>query len=435
MKDKGKAIPEKPEELAELLADDARRTEVFASADSTKEFLASYVKATNKAGEVAKLVTEGITQELPKILKGFGVDRPDMTPKDVAKLPRGYNKRAIGAGIDNVFEDHIDYLKATWYKNPERDTDERVRKIRAYSTGTPSDGGFLVPETLRSTLLAVSLESAIVRPRAMIVPMESLTVPFPTVDSPSNAKGQLYGGIATGWTKEGEAFTPSSATFGRMLLECKKLTAYAEVPNELLSDSIVSLEAFLNAKVPEAIAFEEDYAFLNGTGVGEPEGVLLSKAIVAVARNTPAHIKYADVIAMFSRMLPASLGRGVWLASIDSFTDIAQMALNVGLGGSAVWMGNAVGGPPVSILGRPVIFTEKNAALGSRNDLCFIDFGYYLVGDRQLMTQASSQDYKFGNDMTAYRWIERLDGRGWLAQAITPRNGGADLSPFVTLDT
>jgi len=429
------AIPETSEELAELLMDDARRTAIFADPEQSKEFLAAYSKATNKVGDVSKLVSEQVTAELTKFLKEQGVSRPDLTPEKIAAMPKGHNKKAIGAGIDNVFEDHTDYLKATWFKNPERDGDERIRKIRAYSTGTPSDGGFLVPETLRSQLLAVALETAIVRPRAFIVPMESLSVPFPTVDSPSNAKGSLYGGIATGWTKEGEAFTPSSATFGRMVLECKKLTAYAEVPNELLSDSILSLEAFLNQRVPEAIAFEEDCAFLTGTGVGEPEGLLLSKAVVLVARDTPAHIKYADVVNMYCRMLPASIGRGVWLASIDSFPDIAQMALNVGLGGSAVWMGSGVGSPPVTILGRPVIFTEKTAQLGCAGDLCFVDFGYYLVGDRQLMTQASSQDYKFGNDMTAYRWIERVDGRGWLAQAITPRNGGADLSPFVVLDT
>jgi HK97 family phage major capsid protein len=431
---KPKAIPTTSEELAELLSDDARRTEIFTDGEKTKEFLANYVKATNKAGDVADQVSAQVTEQLTAFLKEQGVNRPDLTPKNVVNMPKGYNRKAIGAGIDNVFADHVDYLRATWFKNPERDGDERIKKIRNYSSGTPSDGGFLVPETLRAQLLAVALESAIVRPRAMIVPMESLTVPFPTVDAPSNAKGSLYGGIATGWTKEGEAFTPSSATFGRILLECKKLTAYAEVPNELLSDSILSLEAFLNAKVPEAVAFEEDCAFLTGSGVGEPEGVMLSKALIPVARHTAAHIKYIDIVTMYSRMLPASLARGVWLASIDSFPDLAQMAVEVGLGGSAVWIGNGAGAPPVSILGRPVIFTEKISALGGLGDLCFLDLGYYLVGDRQLMTQASSQDYRFGNDMTAYRWIERVDGRGWLASAISPRNGGADLSPFVALD-
>jgi hypothetical protein len=51
------------------------------------------------------------------------------------------------------------------------------------------------------------------------------------------------------------------------------------------------------------------------------------------------------------------------------------------------------------------------------------------------MQVASSSEYKFGNDLTAYRVIERVDGRPWLQSAITPKNGGPTLSPFVQLSS
>jgi hypothetical protein len=35
--------------------------------------------------------------------------------------------------------------------------------------------------------------------------------------------------------------------------------------------------------------------------------------------------------------------------------------------------------------------------------------------------------------VTAFRVIERVDGRPWLQSAITPQNNGATLSPFVKL--
>ena len=47
----------------------------------------------------------------------------------------------------------------------------------------------------------------------------------------------------------------------------------------------------------------------------------------------------------------------------------------------------------------------------------------------------TSPHYKFGNDVTSYRVIERLDGRPWLQSAITPKNNGSTLSPFVQLTT
>jgi hypothetical protein len=49
------------------------------------------------------------------------------------------------------------------------------------------------------------------------------------------------------------------------------------------------------------------------------------------------------------------------------------------------------------------------------------------------MSAMSSPHFKFQNDQTAYRIIERVDGRPWLQSPITPQNNGPTLSPFVQL--
>ena len=85
--------------------------------------------------------------------------------------------------------------------------------------------------------------------------------------------------------------------------------------------------------------------------------------------------------------------------------------------------------------GRPVIFTEKMPVLGTQGDIGLYDFGYYLIGDRQAISMASSPHFKFQNDQTVYRFIERVDGRPWLQTALTPRNAGPTLSPFVQVAT
>lgn len=111
------------------------------------------------------------------------------------------------------------------------------------------------------------------------------------------------------------------------------------------------------------------------------------------------------------------------------------MAISVGTGGSAVWIGDGggEGAPPVRILGRPVIFTEKVSTIGDAGDINLVDFGYYLIGDRQAMQSESSTHYKFGNDKTAFRLIERVDGVPWIKSAITPKSGSNTLSPFVKI--
>ncbi|RLC56945.1 MAG: phage major capsid protein, partial [Chloroflexi bacterium] len=65
-------------------------------------------------------------------------------------------------------------------------------------------------------------------------------------------------------------------------------------------------------------------------------------------------------------------------------------------------------------------------------DINFIDFGYYLLGDRQEMRAESSAHAQFTSDQTVFRVIERVDGRPGPQSAITPQNGST-LSPFVSL--
>jgi HK97 family phage major capsid protein len=80
-----------------------------------------------------------------------------------------------------------------------------------------------------------------------------------------------------------------------------------------------------------------------------------------------------------------------------------------------------------------VIFTEKMETLGDAGDIAFVDLSYYLIGDRQQMSAMTSEHFKFSTDTTAYRIIQRVDGRPWLKSAITPHKGSNTLSPFVKL--
>lgn len=442
-------IPTTPAELEEFMRDPKKMRALFSQKDGFATFVRNYAKAVHdRDQEVATQVREETQRVLADWLReqreGEGVVPVNLNvnPTDLRSADaRGglFNPRAMGAAIDKEFANSAEYFSLIWH-NRSRDASAQAKlgRVRnAFSTTVPSEGGFLVPETLRSELLRVALETSIVRPRARVIPMETLRVPFPAIDSTSNVSS-VFGGIVGYWTEEGAALTASQASFGRIVLDAKKLTAYTEVPNELISDSISSFQAFIDEIFPEALGFYEDAAFMTGTGVGEPLGFLNGSAAVSVTAEvgqTAATIVWENIAKMYARMLPGSLGRAVWVASIDTFPELATMALSVGTAGSAIWLNNGAVGPPVTILGRPVIFTEKTPLLGQSGDINFVDFGFYLIGDRQVMSAMSSPHFKFQNDQTAYRIIERVDGRPWLNSAITPKNNGPTLSPFVKLAT
>ena len=446
-------IPETSEGLAELLDDDKRRGEVFANKDTAADFLMKYDKTVEKKRpDIKRMIDDGVQEGLRAFLIENGVkNRPAadvaasgaITPAGPSSFMRsygaGHNPRAVGAALDKEFTDVTDFLGSIYHGNGEGGgASERWRKIRAdYSSIDPSSGGFLVPEVLRAELLRVALETAIVRGRARVIPMDSNRVPFPAIDSTSNAS-TIFGGITASWTEEGATLGESEAKFGRVVLDAKKLASRCDVPNELLTDSLISFSAFIADVLPQAISWFEDIGFTTGTGAGEPLGWTNANALVTVTKETGQianSIVWENILNMYSRMLPSSMGNSVWVCNNDTFPELATMGLSVGTGGSAVWLANGVAGPPMSILGRPVIFTEKVPTLGTTLDISLVDFSYYLLGDRQEMRAESSIHAQFTSDQTVYRIIERVDGRPWLQSAITPNNGSNTLSPFVTLAT
>jgi HK97 family phage major capsid protein len=443
-------IPETSEELEELLHDNSRVGDLIAAgkfAETIKAYAKHQLEARN--GELAKQAKEAVQAGFQEFLKDqkdpgnhagaavpaafggrTGIKAPiNISPKQLQAVRRQklYRPDAMGSKLNDSERNESwgRFLQAGWHKNARntkfdgwRENNERVWNA-GFSERVPSEGGFLVPETLRSDLLMLALEQAVVRPRARVIPMDSLRLPYPTIDDASHTTS-VFGGVYGSWTEEGGSLATgeSQPTFGRVILEARKLTGYTEIPNELLADSIQALDQFFEEMFPEALAFFEDYAFINGNGIGQPQGVLNATCAVTVSRGTSNEVLFADVAKMYTRMLP--------LVLVSGSTPVAP----------PLWLQamSAAEGVQYSLLGRPLIVTEKQPALGSTGDLAFIDWGYYLIGDRQTMQVSNSEHYKFANDLTSFRVIERVDGRPWLRSALTPANGSSNtLSPVVLL--
>lgn len=449
-------VPKGSEELAEMLADDERLGAVVASREALGKFINKYATAQQGDGtELRKTVEVEAQRIFAQWLKDAdqskdateGIKRlnldPQTRPSGMLSSHRqatAHNPQAIGAYLDREFASMENFLRATWHLNNDPSVAEKLGKLKNASSSTvPAEGGFLVPEVFRAQLLQLALEDSVVRPRATVVPMEAPRVPFPMIDSTTNA-GSVFGGMIAYWAEESAAFTESSPKFGRVVLDAKKLTGFALVPNELLRDSYTSFTALLETMWPKALAFFEDVAFMSGSGVGEPLGFLGAgnPAAIAVDKETgqaASTIVVENIIKMYSRMLPASLNRAVWIVSPECIPELYTMALSVGTGGAPVMLVNAAGPGPATMLGRPIIISEKAGRVGTRTDVSFVDLTYYLVGDRQMMSADQSTDYRFANDQTAFRILQRVDGRPWIQSPITPANSGATLSPFVEVAT
>jgi HK97 family phage major capsid protein len=450
------AVLNKPETLDQwntYLEDTCGTPEAFAKAfsdGSFKDAVNHYVTAKNKERtDIADQVREQVQLALAEMYNQDGAgDRPPVDignssgrarSKTTARDLAVRNPRAAGVPYDGICDSVGGFMQDVWHQTGRMDAaaKERRAKLQAYQEQVPAEGGFVVPEEFRSDLMINALEDAIVRPRAQVVPMSSLTLRYPKIDETSRVS-TVYGGLVAYRTEEAAELVESNAKFSALKLECTKQTMLANVTNELIADW-AAFESFINSTYPPAMAYFEDLDWINGTGAGEPLGGLASangSLIVAAAEGgqSTGTIVWLNVLRMYARMLPSSIPTSVWMASPDTFVELATMALNVGTGGSAVWLVDAHGAPVLTLLGRPVVMTEKAPGkLGQQSDLSFVDWGMYLIGDRQQVTVASSAHVKFTSDQTTYRMIARNDGRPWTDKPITPHNNGDTLSPFITL--
>lgn len=300
---------------------------------------------------------------------------------------------------------------------------------------TGAQGGFLIPGEFVDELYAAMNENAIVRPRATVIPMRRRSIQIPVLDQTQTTAGRphWFGGMVFFWADEAEEMEATEPKFRMIELTAKKLIGYTRSSDELLDDAAISLEAFLRGPLGFAggATFMEDWSFLNGSGAGTPLGILNPNcaATISQSRTGGGGIVYDDLVNMLERFMPSA--NGVWIANQSTMSNLLLM--NGPSGNPSYLWGSAVSGAPATLLGRPIIFTEKSPVVGAAGDIALADFKYYLIADRQSPTVDSSNAPHFRTAQTAWRMIHRIDGQPWLSAPLTLMDGSTQISPFVKL--
>jgi HK97 family phage major capsid protein len=271
------------------------------------------------------------------------------------------------------------------------------------------------------------------------VPGESLE--FLANAETSRATGSRAGGVQAYWIAEADTITASKPKLRKVKLEPQEIAALVYLTDKLIARSPIAVEQYCSRKMVEEIMFLTNDAIINGTGAGQPLGVLNSTCKVEVSKETgqaAATIVAANIDKMYARLHPRSRSKAVWLHNIDITPQLDVLSQAVGSGGVPLYRppGGLVGTPNATLKGLPLIATEYNPTLGTVGDLMLVDLSAYATGVHgDGMKTASSIHVKFVNAETAFRFMYAVDGQPWLASAITPFKGSNTLSPFVTLAT
>jgi HK97 family phage major capsid protein len=340
----------------------------------------------------------------------------------------GNPKKSFGDWLLHVARNDAAYLDKVY---------GTVRTKAALNEASGTGGGYLVPPEFYDGLMRVVAEQTFFRKRAFVQPMASATLMFPYLDVTtvqSAGVSPFFGGVQMTWTEEAQTRTETEPQFKMMELKAHELSGYAVSSNVLLQDAGIGLEKFLLTLFGQAVGWFEEYAFLQGNGVGKPLGVLNSPAAITVNRNTANQVKFVDVATMLSKLLPSSQRRAIWVVHPYVLAQLVQLADS---SGRIIWVpnnGGAQDGVPGTLFGLPVITSEKVPALGTKGDCCLIDPQLYVIGDRMQIEIAASEHVNFLKNQMTWRIVERVDGQPWLEKAITLQDASSTVSPFVILN-
>jgi HK97 family phage major capsid protein len=135
---------------------------------------------------------------------------------------------------------------------------------RALNEGTNSAGGFAVPSPLAGRVVdSLKAKTTVIRAGAQIVPMTSKTLDFAKMTTDPTAT----------WTTEAAALSDNSPVLARTTLTPIVLYSLGKASEELIEDSVGLTDA-LERSFAAQFAIALDTAALEGSGSGEPEGLL-----------------------------------------------------------------------------------------------------------------------------------------------------------------
>ncbi len=296
-------------------------------------------------------------------------------------------------------------------------------------------GGFLVPEGFSPNLLSTETDADFTAGRVTEVPMEA-----PRVKIPSLADKNHTNSVSSGWRfyygNQASEKTSSKGEFKQVILDASTMTALAYVTDEQMMDSAISFASILEgAFAKEAASFILDKK-INGTGTGEPEGILNAACKITQAAESGQGantITGTNLVKMRSRAYRYG-SNYMWVANYDTYPQLAAAHIPGTNGDVSVWQESLVPDRPSTLLGAPVNFTEYCPALGSEGDIILVDWSQYLWGVYMAAQGASSMHVRFTSNEQAFKVNARNDGRCWWDSAITVKRGSQSIGPIITLN-
>jgi HK97 family phage major capsid protein len=206
------------------------------------------------------------------------------------------------------------------------------------------------------------------------------------------------------WVSEGGKFPILNGAndFTRYSVDRWKLGALVKLDEDFVRDVTFNVEDYLVQRLAKNFGRAEDVAFISGTGVQMPTGILNTTGGAEVGCS--GSVTYDDVVKLYFSVKPEYRKNGVWLMN-----DEAALALRTlkDSAGNYLWRES-----DDTILSKRVVMNNAmpSAATGTK-PIAFGDFSYYWVIVRSAVSVLPIVETFTLNQQIGYLAFEFLDGK------------------------
>lgn len=274
----------------------------------------------------------------------------------------------------------------------------------ALREGGDGSGGYLVPDRYEDKLVRALTEKNVVRKISRVI-QTTRNVKIPIA----------YGGGSARWINENQPFEDDDPEFGQIEIDAFKLATSILVSDELLEDSGIDLEAYIQSIFAERIGACEEEAFLRGDGNGKPLG-LIYQAPVGVVSEKAGELQVDDVFDLQFSVRAPYRKNGVFLCSEGAY--LALRKVNTAYG-RPMWSAALTEDEPVTLFGHTILVTKylDDIVPGGR-PILFGDFNYYWIGDRNKRVLKRLNERYADRGQVGFQASQRVDARLVLPEAV-----------------
>jgi HK97 family phage major capsid protein len=341
-------------------------------------------------------------------LKGIEGKEFVIDPKLVARLDKIEAKSNRPAGGNDDDEEKKKAAAAetkAWLNYIRKGVQTPEVELKVLTVANDGAAGYLAPPEVSKEFIRDLTQISPIRQYATVRQSLAPSVKYPKRLTGTDAK----------WENEIEEAEESTLTFGQTEIISNRLTTFVELSNSLIMGSDGLAEAEIRAAFAEDFSIKEGRAFIAGTGIKQPEGILTAPA-VPVVLNGHASVLQSDALISLMYALPTQYrGRGVWIMTGSTVAIVRKLKDSQG---NYLWAPGLQANEPATLLGRPIVEAPDMPELAAGTyPIAFGDLGTgYRIIDRQQLGTLTDPYRK------AEFAITRIYGTEWVGGGVVQPN-------------